>query len=91
MLSPNRGETDDQVWSRAQAAGAAILTGNAVDFRRLADERAAHHGLLVVYRQNVRSRDLRAADIAARIAAIPERFPDGLDSLVVVVNDLPAE
>jgi hypothetical protein len=86
VLPPNRGDSDDEVWSRAQASAAAILTGNAVDFRPLAEVLADHHGLLLVYRENDPTRDLRAADIAARIAAIAARYPDGLESLVLVVN-----
>ena len=45
-----------------------------------------HHGLLLVYRDNDPTRDLRAADIAARVAAIVQAYPDGLQSLVLVVN-----
>lgn len=91
VLSPDREATDEEVWRRAQAEGAAILTGNVVDFVRLAHERPAHRGLLLVYRRNDRTTDLRAAGIAEGVVAIASRFPDGIDGLVLAVNHFVAD
>ncbi len=52
VLGPAREASDDQVWRRAQAEAAAILTSNAVDFLRLAREHESHHGLMWVDRIN---------------------------------------
>ncbi len=82
-----KGGSDEDVWRRAQAEGVAILTGNVVDFRLLAVDRPEHHGLLLVYRVNDSSKDLRAADIAVRVAAILKRHPDGLRGVTFVVNN----
>ena len=89
ILAPERGVSDDDVWSRAQAEGAAILTANGVDFLRLAADRPQHHGLLLVFRVNDPTRDLRAIATAARVAAIVARYPEGLDGLTLVVNNFP--
>lgn len=89
ILAPARDTSDEQVWGRAQLEGAAILTGNVVDFLRLAGEHPDHAGLLLVHRVNDRRRDLRAGDIAARVAAIAARYPDGIRSLTLVVNGFP--
>ena len=86
VLRPERETSDDEVWRRAQAEHAAIVTGNVVEFLRLANERPTHHGLLLVYRRND-PRDLRASDIAAAVMAISERYPDGIADLILAVND----
>jgi len=86
VLHPEKETSDEDVWSRAQSEGAAILTGNVVDFLSLARQRSTHHGLLLVYRRND-PRDLHAAGIAASVFAITERYPDGVDDLVLAVND----
>lgn len=88
VLVPQRGATDSDVWHRAQAEGAAILTGNVVDFLRLATERSQHHGLLLVYRTNDRSRELRAAAIARAVIAIAQDNADGIGPVILAVNDL---
>lgn len=87
ILEPARETSDEEVWQRAQYEGAAILTGNVVDFLRLVTERQTHGGLLLVYRSNDRLKDLRAADIARAVRTISENNPDGIDSQVLTVND----
>ena len=87
ILSPEFGASDDKVWQRAQTEGAAILTGNIVDFLRLARGQPDHHGLLLVYRTNDRATDLRVADITRAVSRIAEQFPDGIRTLVLAVND----
>ncbi len=89
VLVPERETSDDEVWSRAQREGAAVLTGNVVDFLRLAGETDDHHGLLLVYRLNDPTRDLRAGEIAARVAAIADRHPGGIAGMVLAVNNFP--
>lgn len=91
VLEPEYGATDDAVWRRAQDTAAAILTGNVVDFLRLARDDAEHHGLLLhglllVYRSNDREKDLRAADIARGVIAIKDAYGDDLRALVLAVN-----
>ncbi len=91
VLAPERETSDEEVWTRAQREGAAILTGNVVDFVRLAAEHPDHFGLLVVYRVNDPTKDLRARAIAARVAAIAARYPDGIRSLILAVNNFPLD
>jgi hypothetical protein len=86
ILETVRGMTDAEVWARAQAQGAAVLTANTVDFLRIAEIEPDHHGLLLVYRANDRTKDLRVVDIAARVGSIVELHPDGLRSMKLVVN-----
>lgn len=86
VLGPARETSDEDVWRRAQAEGAAILTGNVVDFLLLARERPSHHGLLLVYRRND-PRDLRAKGIATGVVTIAERYPSGVEDLILAVND----
>jgi predicted nuclease of predicted toxin-antitoxin system len=87
VLEPEYGASDLQVWQRAQAEKAAMLTGNVVDFVRLAGQHLDHYGLLLVYRLNDREKDLRAADIAAGVLAIRASHGDEIRSLVLAVND----
>jgi len=89
VLAPERETSDEEVWSRAQREGAAVLTGNVVDFLRLAGATADHHGLLLVYRLNDPTRDLRTGEIAARVAAIAGRHPGGISGMVLAVNNFP--
>ncbi len=91
VLAPERDTSDEEVWFRAQLEGAAILTGNVVDFLRLARLHPEHAGLLLLHRVNDPTRDLRAGEIAARVAAIDARFPGGIWSLTLVVNGFPLE
>lgn len=87
LIEPEYGATDDDVWQRAQTEQAAILTGNVVDFLRLAAAQPDHFGLLLAYRSNDRKKDLRAADIARAVVAIERAYPTGTSSLVLAVND----
>ncbi len=90
VVRPQRGVSDQDVWDRAQSERAAVLTGNTVDFLRLAAS-LPHHGLLLVYRTNDRSSDLRAPDIAAAVIAIRSAYPDGVESVVLAVNSFVRE
>lgn len=86
VVTAARGSTDEEVWDLAQAEEAAILTGNVRDFLRLGGERPDHHGLLVVYRRNDASRDLKFVDIAGAVAVIVAEYPGSVAGQVVVVN-----
>ena len=52
VLLPDRESSDEEVWQRAQYEGAAIITGNVVDFLALARERPEHRGLLLFGRSS---------------------------------------
>jgi hypothetical protein len=91
IIAPERSASDDEVWQRAQAERAAILTGNVVDFLRVAAHWPAHHGLLLVYRRNDPRADLRAADIVAGVIVIASRYPDGIPDLILAVNDVASD
>jgi predicted nuclease of predicted toxin-antitoxin system len=88
VLLPDRESSDEEVWQRAQSEGAAIITGNVVDFLTLAREHPEHRGLLLVYRRNDPTTDLRASGIAAGLIAVASRYPDGIDGLILAVNHL---
>lgn len=87
LIEPEFGATDEAVWQRAQTERAAVLTGNVVDFLGLAKAAAHHDGLLLVYRSNDRRTDMRARDIAAAVLRIDGQYPDGIEHLVLAVND----
>jgi predicted nuclease of predicted toxin-antitoxin system len=87
LLAPEIGAPDEDVWRRAQSEGAAILTGNVVDFLRLARDHPDHDGLLLVFRTNDRSTDLRAADIARAVERVAHEYRANIRSLVLAVND----
>lgn len=84
---PVPGMPDDEVWTRAQHEGAAVLTGNVADFLAIVGTGLDHHGLLLVYRTNDPRRDLRAADIAAGVGIIVAAHPDSIDGAILVIND----
>jgi len=86
VLAPLRGEPDGRCWSHAQARCAAVLTMNAVDFARLAEAMPGHAGLLLLYRENDPTRDLRAEAIVAAIERISETYPGGVDGMILTVN-----
>lgn len=85
---PVPGMPDDEVWRRAQLAGAAVLTGNVVDFLTIVGAGLDHHGLMLVYRTNDPSRDLHAADIAVGVSIIAAAHPDGIRGSILVINDM---
>lgn len=87
VLAPEYGVADEQVWQRAQTERAAILTGNVVDFLRLAERHPDHHGLLLVYRSNDRAKDLRARDVADAVMAAGHSYANDLNRKIVVLND----
>jgi len=86
VVEPDRGTSDATTWARAQDGGLTILTGNARDFLDLARSTDGHAGLLLVVRFNDPTRDLRAVDIAARVARIDALYPEGVRNLVLIVN-----
>jgi len=59
---------------------------NAVDYARLAEATPGHAGLLLLYRENDPTHDLRAEAIAVAIERIPETYPGGADRMIVAVN-----
>ena len=61
-----RGVDDLVVWEHSQEQGAAVVTENAVDFVPLAEHAADHWGLLLIYRENDRERDMTAAAVVVR-------------------------
>lgn len=85
VLPPEVESSDDAVWARALAEGAAILTGNAKDFVPRARQCPDHRGLLIVVRKNDPN-DMTATEIATAIEAILTRYPAGIESLTLVVN-----
>jgi hypothetical protein len=81
----SRGESDAEVWQRAQAAVAVIVTMNARDFIALARTDPEHRGLLVVYRERERERDMTFEQIAAAIDRVADDGRD-LAGAIVVLN-----
>jgi hypothetical protein len=75
VVAPDLGSTDPEVWAFAQRQRAAVLTGNAVDFVRLARNSEHHAGLLLVYRDNDPRRDMSSADIAAAVGNVDAPTP----------------
>lgn len=75
-----RGEADADVWAHAQREQATVVTRNGPDFEVLAKATPDHHGLLIVYLDNDRRRDMAFGEIASaieRVAALPETDIDG--------------
>lgn len=87
LIEPEFGATDEAVWQRAPTERAAVLTGNVVDFLGFTKPLPYHHGLLLVYRSNDRRTDMRASDIAAAVLTIAGQYPDGVEQLVLALND----
>ena len=85
VLPPERETGDDDVWSRAQARGAALLTMNAKDFVPRARLQPEHAGLLLVSRLNEPG-DMSALQIVQAVLAIHEAYPDGVSHLTLSVN-----
>jgi hypothetical protein len=69
------GADDAAHFAHAQAAGRAILTLNARDFKALHDRDADHAGILVVYQDNDPRKDMRYADIVRAIANLERSVP----------------
>jgi predicted nuclease of predicted toxin-antitoxin system len=85
VTEPLRGMSDDRCWRQAQANGSVVLTTNARDFAALAAT-GAHHGLLLVYRENDPTRDMTAKDIAAAVDRVAETYPEGISGQVLTLN-----
>lgn len=85
VLEPLRGTSDARCWHHARAEGAVILTTNARDFVALAGT-GAHHGLLLVYRENDPTRDMTAKAIAAAVDRVAGTYPGGLSDQILTLN-----
>jgi hypothetical protein len=86
VLDPDLGISDPEVCEFAQRHSAVVLTGNAVDFEPLARASERHAGLLLVYRENDRRRDMTSADIATAVGNVDAANDRGIDGQVVVLN-----
>jgi predicted nuclease of predicted toxin-antitoxin system len=86
VVPPLLGESDAEVWAHAQRERAAVVTRNGPDFETLARRLPAHHGLLIVYLENDRRRDMTFAEIAAAIDRLAVDAGHGLDGRVVALN-----
>jgi hypothetical protein len=82
---PLRGMSDARCWRHAQTDHAVVLTTNARDFVALAAT-GAHDGLLLVYRDNDRTRDMTAKDIAAAVDRVAETYPERISEQVLTLN-----
>ena len=85
VLEPLRGTPDARCWHHAQVEGAAVLTTNARDFVALAGT-GAHHGLLLVYRENDPTRDMTAKAIAAAVDRVAATYPGGISEQILTLN-----
>ena len=85
VIEPLRGLSDARCWRHAQTDRAVVLTTNARDFVALAST-GAHYGLLLVYRENDRTRDMTAKDIAAAVDRIAETYPEGISDQILTLN-----
>jgi predicted nuclease of predicted toxin-antitoxin system len=80
------GASDGALWAQAQRQQEVVVTRNAVDFARLAEGTPEHHGLLLVYAENDRTRDMRIADIADAIGKVETTYPSGIAGQVFALN-----
>jgi len=62
------GVSDEVVLDRARTLGRALLTQNVRDFRELHEENPEHPGILCVFHERDRSKDLSYVDIVRAIA-----------------------
>jgi predicted nuclease of predicted toxin-antitoxin system len=85
VTEPLRGVSDARCWRQAQANGSVVLTTNARDFAALAAT-GAHHGLLLVYRENDPTRDMTAKDIVAAVDRVAETYPGGISGQIFTLN-----
>ena len=86
VIAPLRSEPDARCWAYAQEQAAAVVTMNAVDFVALAKATRHHHGLLLVYRENDPTRDMRIVAIAQAIERVAELFRGEISDQVLVLN-----
>jgi len=80
-----KGLPDEDVWREAQRLEASVLTMNASDFLTLSSS-GGHAGLLIVFAEGDRTRDMKPADIADAVDRIDARHPDGLRNFIGIVN-----
>jgi Domain of unknown function (DUF5615) len=85
-VDPDLGLADAQVWEFANQQSAVVLTGNAVDFERLAQTSEHHAGLVLVYRDNDPRRDMTAGDIVRAISRIEGANPGGIEGQILAAN-----
>jgi len=85
--TPARGMLDEEVWRYAQAQRLALLTADPIAFEALSVESQRHSGLLVVYGERDRLKQMRAADVAGAIAHVREVHGDDLAARRFVLNE----
>jgi hypothetical protein len=84
------GEGDQVHFDFAAAHGLAIITKNPADFKALHDLDQRHSGILAVYQDNDRSRDMSNADIVMAIRNLEEAVHQGgppIRGAFHIVND----
>jgi hypothetical protein len=74
-----QGEDDDVHFNFAAANGLTIITKNPSDFLQLHESGGVHHGILAVYQDNDRSRDMSDAEIVKTIAHLENAAKRGGD------------
>ena len=84
VISPRaagtRGAPDEEHLRYAADNGLVLMSANAGDFMRLdrkwAEDRTGHSGILIVYRENNRARDMSFGEIAEAVGAVEDsRIP----------------
>lgn len=80
------GEPDSIVWAEAQSREAAVATRNARDFVALAGQSRTHHGLLLVYLDNDRRRDMNFGDIATAIDRVDSLTTGRVEGQILILN-----
>jgi hypothetical protein len=86
VLRTLRGESDADVWAYAQRERAAVVTRNGRDFEALAGATPGHYGLLLVYLDNDRRRDMTFTEIAAAIERVAALMASGIEGRILVLN-----
>ena len=86
VLPTLRGELDADVWAYAQREKATVVTRNGPDFEALVGTTPAHAGLLVVYLDNDRRRDMTFGEIALAIERVTALAATEIEGHVLVLN-----
>lgn len=75
VTPPLTGADDATHLSHAQSTHQAIVTLNAKDFKALHDQDTDHSGILVIYKDNDPTRDMRYIDIVQAIGNLERMVP----------------